>query len=95
MRKFKADAELYVVISECMYPKLIRKDIINVSIKGNLQTDMYRFNYEIKNDYLNKEIIEKIPEKLIELPDSFCRYCSKSSFVNQDPTDIKNLLTQQ
>ena len=99
MRRFKADAELYVIISEAMSPELIRKDTelirkdtINVSIEGNLQTDMYRFNYEIKNDYLNKKIIEKIPEKLIELPDSFCRYCSKSSFVNQDPTDIKNLL---
>lgn len=92
MRKFKANSILYVVISEAMSPELIRKDTINVSIKGNLQTDMYRFNYEIKNNYLNKNIIEKIPEKLIELPDSFNRYCSKSSFVNQDPTDIKNLL---
>ena len=92
MRKFKANSILYVIISEAMSHKLIRKDNINISIEGNLQTDMYRFNYEIKNDYLNKKIIEKIPEKLIELPDSFYQYYSKSSFVNQDPTDIKNLL---
>lgn len=92
MRRCEANSILHVVISEAMSPELIRKDTINVSIEGNLQTDIYHFNYDIKNDYLNKRIIDKIPKKIIELPDTFYLYCSKSSLIHQDPTDIKNLL---
>lgn len=93
MNKFQANSILEVIIRN-RKGGMIRKDKISLHIDGDIKTDKYRFDFKIENDWLNgRLIINHEARKIVEFDtNDFYVYCSRDSLINQDPTDIKNLL---
>lgn len=93
MNKFQANSILEVIIRNHK-GGMIRKDKISLHIDGDIKTDEYRFDFKIENDWINsKLIINHETRMIVEFDtDDFYVCCSRDSLINQDPTDIKNLL---